>query len=98
MEKELIQLKNEKSDVIEKYNNLEKEYTKLKNENIVLYREKCDLEFALNKKNDSNEITILELKSKIEILNEKIVYLSNENESFKREYKESLKKNKVNSY
>ncbi len=95
LEKEMLQIKNEKADLLEKYSNLEKEYSKLKNENIALYREKCDLEFALSKKNDSNEITILELRSKIEILNERIVYLSTENENMKREYKESLKNNKV---
>ena len=94
-EKEILDIKIEKNIVIEKLNNLDKEYSKIKNENITIYREKCELELALSKKNDGNEMTILELRSKIEILNEKLQYLNNENANIKRDYKEALKRKKV---
>ena len=94
-EKEVLELKNEKTILQEKFNLTEKEYSKLKNDNITLYREKCEFELALSKKNDGNEITILELRSKIDILNEKVIYLNTENESLKKDYKEALKRKKV---
>jgi outer membrane lipoprotein-sorting protein len=76
-------------------NSIEKDNSKLKSDYTNLLKEKHELELNLSRKNDSNEITILEMKSKLENLNERMIFISNENESLKQKFKENLKKKQV---